>query len=295
MEVREIDLATFRNFAPSPDIVFNSADFNRLNESKAEKVVALAAFEDEKIVCAQIFGLKKGVWRAPFSAPFSSLTVKSGNSENIVNSFYSSVSKYFAEPLRLVWPAPFYPSPTPPKSSTTVNEYNYHYPLSRFAAYEQYLSRSGRYNHHRALKHNFSFFKTEDINRAYSIIAENRKAMGYPLAMSLNQVQDTIKIVHADFFVMTLDGKDVAAAMLFHTAPGIVQVIYWGDLPEARHARAMNHLAWRVFSWYAENRRDISIVDIGPASTDGILNEGLSQFKLSIGCIETLKPTITIQ
>ena len=86
----------------------------------------------------------------------------------------------------------------------------------------------------------------------------------------------------------------MAAAMIYHVAHEIVQVIYWGDLPQARHARAMNHLAWRIFGWYAHNRPDIRIIDIGPASSDGIRNEGLCQFKLSLGCVETIRPTLLI-
>lgn len=299
MEISEISLSefdgAFSGIYVSGSSAYTTGRFNLLNKSKAEDVKALVLFgSNGEPVAGQIFGLRNGLWRAPFSAPFSSITLAVECSVN-ANEFYREATSYLQGPIRLVWPAPIYPAPLPPDGEKIADDYNYHYPLERFGEYEKYLSRSGRYNHHRALKHSFDFFRTNDVGRAYHIIAENRQSMGYPLAMSLEQVLDTVKIIDADFFIMTLDGKDVAAAMLYHSAPGIVQVIYWGDLPSARYARAMNHLAWRVFGWYASNRPDIRIIDIGPASTDGVRNEGLCQFKLSIGCVETLRPNILIK
>ena len=291
-QIREIPTDEFDSLfgdAATP-VVFGSAQFNELNRHKAEKIKAMALFEDETAVCGQIFGLKDGEWRAPFSAPFSAPSL---NGATDPADFYNHI-KARLERVRLVWPAPFYPAPPCPVGSKVVEEYNYHYPLERFSHFEDHLSRSGRYNHHRALKHDFEFIKTDDIRRAYDIIAANRRAMGYPLAMTLAQVSDTVRIVPADFFLLRLNGEDIASAMLFHTAKGIAQVIYWGDLPAGRPARAMNHLAWRVFGWYASNRPDVSIIDIGPASSDGILNKGLADFKLSLGCVETRKPTLWI-
>lgn len=293
MELIETSLSRFGELFDSDDnrIVYNTASFNELNRAKAESVKAFLFYERGQLQAGQILGLSNGVWKAPFSAPFSSLSVKA---EVDVDDLYKILSKHVGRGLKLVWSPPFYPAVKPPKGFKTVNDYNYHYPLSRFNEYENYLTRSGRYNHHRALKHNFEFFKTEDVGRAYGIISENRKLMGYPLAMSLDEVMKTVKVVNADFFVMTLDGEDVASAMLYEVSPGIMQLIYWGDLPQGRSARTMNRLAWHVFNHYATERDNISIIDIGPASTDGLKNEGLCQFKLSLGCVETLRPTIFI-
>ena len=295
MCLKEISLNEFADLFPDnpckEGVVYNGASFNKLNASKAEAVRPVVGYVDGHAVAGQIFGIRDGVARAPFSAPFSSLSTSHDLS---VNEFYDQVRCFLNMPLRLVWPPDFYPVPPAPDSYKRICEFNYHYPLQRFADYEKYLSRSGRYNHHRALKHNFEFIKTDNIGRVYSVIAENSRLMGYPLAMSLADVEATVRIIPADFFLLTLDGADVAAAMIYHVSPGIVQVIYWGDLPFGRFARSMNSLAWHIFGWYAAHCPDIKIIDIGPASTDGVRNEGLCQFKLSLGCIETLRPTIYI-
>ena len=297
MEIKEIALDEFDSVFPSNlnPIIFSTARFNQLNRSKAEDVKALAMVDDDgSVLIGQIFGLRGRMWRAPFSAPFST-AAGAEISKQLLTEFYSLSADFLGSPLRLVLPPPFYPSSITPEVGAQVDDFNYHYPLSRYRNYESHLSRPGRKNHRNSLKHPFDFFKTDDIGRAYGIIAQNRKAMGYPLAMSLEQVEATSAIIPADFFVMAIDGTDCAAAVVFKVAPSIMQVIYWGDIPEFRVARPMNRLAWELFGWYAANRPDIDIIDIGPSSTDGVKNEGLASFKLSIGCVETLRPTITIE
>lgn len=290
--MEELSLSDFDRAFPHQPIAYTSGEFNGLNASKAESVKALALRENGgELVAGQIFGLRGGEWRAPFSAPFSCLA----GSHIYNNVYYAEARNALGGSIRLVLPPEIYgAAPSPHNAEVVYEDANYHYPLEQFADYEAHLSRAGKYNHHRALKHIFEFFKTDDVARAYGVIAENRRAMGYPLAMSLKQVEETIKIIPADFFVMQLEGKDVAAAMIYQAAPGIMQVIYWGDLPEGRYARSMNRLAWEVFGWYSRNRPEISIIDIGPASSEGILNDGLVQFKESIGCVRSSKLTVKI-
>ena len=291
MELRQLSLEEFGELFPRQFCVYDTPRFCALNATKAEDVGAFTLFDDHgQALLGQVFGLRGGIWRAPYSAPYS---FPSGNAIDRIPDFYSLLKEKLG-PIHLSFPPQAYLPCEAPAIGQRTDEANFHYPIERFADYELYLSRSGRYSHHRALKHDFRFEKTDDIARAYGIIAENRRAMGYPLAMSLEQVVETVQLVKADFFVLSLDEHDLASAMIYHVRPGVVQVIYWGDLPEARQYRAMNHLAYRVFLWYAENQPDVKIVDIGPASTDGIRNEGLCQFKLSIGCIETPKPIYSL-
>lgn len=295
MIISEIEVEKFGDLFPRQACVYDTADFCLLNGSKVETLKAFALFDDAgNAMVGQIFGLRDGVWRAPFSAPFSVVSINDGG-EKHVDDFYKEASDILKQPYRLVCAPGVYGTVMPHlNNADAVVDANFHYPMQQFADYEQYLSRSGRYNHHRALKHPFEFFETDDIPRAYAIIAANRQAMGYPLAMSLQQVLETVEIVPAHFFIMTLGSEDVASAMIYDAAPGVAQVIYWGDLPDYRNCRAMNHLAFKTFEWYSIHRPDVHTVDIGPASTDGVRNEGLCQFKLSIGCVETNKNTFMV-
>lgn len=296
MTVREIALEEFESVFPSAPAVYASAAFNILNRDKADRIAAFAACDgDGRPVLGQIMGLRDGRWLAPFSAPFSAPSAHGPVSVEALDEFYGAVRAHTHSPLRIVCPPPFYSDTAHPTIGRIVEDANFHYEMARFADYEKYLSRSGRYSHHRGRKTDFEFTKTDDIPRAYAVIEANRRAMGYPLAMSLDLVTRTVGgTVDADFFVLSHIGQDVGAAMLYSVTPGIMQVIYWGDLPHIRPARGMNYMAWRIFGWYADHRPDIRIIDIGPSSSDGVRNEGLCQFKLSLGCIETPKPTIYI-
>lgn len=295
MKIIETDISAIDNTPATTPTVYDSIGFCALNACRADRTAAFAAVDDSgRVMASQILGLRDGVWRAPFSAPFSAPRIAPHASDDTAARFYTALRRHTGLPLKIVLPPPPYMPPIPcPDGARVVDDANFHYDMARFADYEHWLSRSGRYSHHRGMKTDWQFTRTDDIARAYAVIEANRRAMGYPLAMSLEQVIATVSgPVEADFFLLSHDGRDMAAAMIYRVTPQAMQVIYWGDLPEARPLRAMNHLAWRVMQWYATNRPEIHTVDIGPSSADGVRNEGLCAFKLSIGCTETIRPTI---
>ena len=106
--------------------------------------------------------------------------------------------------------------------------------------------------------------------------------------MTWDQIQETVKVIKADFFIVQqAAGKAIAAAMVFHVAEKIVQVVYWGDLPDFAHLKTMNFLSYKVFEYYKS--KEIRIIDIGPSTENSIPNFGLCEFKESIGCDITSK------
>lgn len=169
---------------------------------------------------------------------------------------------------------------------------NYHFDLSRFPHYEDFIDRSARKNLHKAMAEDFVIShldssNADDISRAYGVISINRKEHGYPLRMSLHNVADTVKIIDADFFVVSHNGTDVAAAQVFKVTEDVAQVIYWGDLRQYASLRTMNFLAYKVFEYYYQ--KGFRILDIGPSTEDGVPNNGLCDFKEAIGCSVTQK------
>ena len=289
MEIRELTLEAFAKAFPTLPCVFCSAQFNALNASKASGLKAMAMFDGSTPVCGQIFGLREDMWEAPFSAPYS---LPSGI---LQPDFYEKVAESVSEPLELIWPSPIYTDITHPEGTVISEDVNFHYPLSKFANYEANLTRRARNHHRNALKHPFQLAKTENIAEAYAVFEYNHRVLGYRLAMSLQQVLDTVKIIPAEFFTLSLEGTVVAAAMLYNTAPGIMQVINWADLPEYRANQSMQALAYLLFQHYANERPDIHTIDLGPASVDGVRNEGLCKFKASLGALPTPKFTIRIR
>jgi len=168
---------------------------------------------------------------------------------------------------------------------------NYSFDLRRMAGdYLGLIWRNARKNLKRAQNHGLVLEPCSSIEEcwgAYEIIRKNREAKGYPLRMTWKQVERTIEILKADFFVVRHEDRGIAAAQVFHVARDIVQVIYWGELVESNHLRPMNFLPYELFRHY--DGRGGSIVDLGPSTEDSIPNYGLCDFKESIGCDTHLK------
>ena len=292
----------FARLFPKPSTVFGSAAFNMLNSHKAQRVEYLAGLDGAgSAEMGLIAGLRDGVWRSPFSAPMAAISWRNAPSIATVESFLRKVTEYLSPtPLRIVFPPSFVaPSMLSQIAGTAMNmashitaDFNFHYDLSLFPDFEKHLTPSARNKYHQSLKAGFTF-DTADIARAYAVIRANRTAKGYYLAMPLEQVEATAEAIDIDAFVLSLDGTDVAAAIVYRIAPGIAHVVYWGDTPGFERTRPMNILPYHIFSHY--HSLGFSIVNIGTSSTDGIPNHGLCNFKSSLGCTATIIPTCTIR
>lgn len=293
----------FSAFPDSPD-VFSSQAFTDVNIGRAEAVRFFVGFDEGKPVAGIILGLRDGAWHCPFSAPFGQIIWRSAPSLEHIYDFVSELADMLAgREISITLPPAFYnPQALTPAYGILANfarktywDFNYHYPLEHFPDFEARLDRAARKNFHRAKEQGFVFEATSDIARCYAVIKANRDSKGYPLAMSLGQVEATVRPlgpVEADFFVMSRQGKDVAAAMAYHVAEGIVQIVYWGDAPGFSAMRPMNILPYHIFGHYYECGE--RIVDVGPSSSRGIPSVGLCRFKRSIGCELSLKPTMIV-
>jgi len=111
---------------------------------------------------------------------------------------------------------------------------------------------------------------------------------GYTLSLTFEEIESTIKIIPADFFVCShLEFGNIASAIVFRIAKNIAQVIYWGDIPEYSHIKTMNFLSFKLFEFY--KLANIEFVDVGTAMLDSVPNYGLCDFKESIGCNMDMK------
>ena len=155
----------------------------------------------------------------------------------------------------------------------------------RLEDYVRNLSVKSRNMLSTALNENFQFIKCESLSdkeMVYKVVAQNHESRGYPLRMTWEQVKETIKIVPHDFFIVFNDATPVASAIVFHVTEEIVQVIYWGNIPDKLSAKSMNYLAYKLTAHYHE--RGMTYLDIGPSTENGVPNYGLCNFKQSIGC-----------
>lgn len=303
MEILELDVLEYEKLFPKPYHIFNTAKFNDLNKSKCEKVYYLA-FKDSKVRLGIILGLKDGVLNSSFSAPFGGFQfLKEDIGINQIDQSLAALDKWALlnqfKGVKIIFPPIFYNINFLTKLNNSLYranfqninlDINYQFPTNKFD--ENYLNRiwyNAKKNLKRGVNANLSFHKLNDDEGeiAYNIIAENRKQRGFPLRMTWEQVNETIAIIPADFFVVKNENNHIASAIIFRVTDDIVQVIYWGDLPQFSEYKTMNFLSYEVFKYYKDS--EIKFVDIGPSTENSIPNHGLCEFKESIGCDLSLK------
>lgn len=287
---REIRAEEYADADFSSAEVFDSPDFIRLNAPKADRVAYYAGY-----------GLRlalgrgtDGIWRAPFSAPYSIPTV-TNRAEYDFEAFAKELIKSLGR-VKFVLPPPFHSHAAEWREAlgkaglVEVIDYNYHYPLEQAGDFDRYLHTNTKRNLKSASRHRYVFEPKARLDEVYDFVAAHHQLLGYPMAMTRQQVLDTASVIDIDAMTLSLDGAIVAAGYFYHVAPGIVQMICWADDRTQLQLKPMPYFAKQVVQHYATNRK-LKILDLGPASSEGVKNEGLVRFKLGLGAIESEKPT----
>lgn len=287
--------------------VYNSVEFSELNRYKVENLHYLV-FKDTKARFGLVLGERNDGLYSPFSAPFGGFTTNKYQRFDIIDDAVNTLLQYSKERgkrIVITLPPPFYDewrlacyaNSLSRVAKKTSFEVNYHFLLSDFANYEAVMKRPGNSTLRQAMKGGLYFQKIEKddisgISRAYEVTRQNKAERGYPLRMSYEAIINTIKIIPADFFLVTYNNIDIAAAHVFRPCPGIYQPILWGDIREFAHLRPMNFLAYNLFKYYY--MQGVEIFDLGPSTEFTIPNYGLCSFKESIGCRSSLKLTFEL-
>ncbi|MDE6267228.1 MAG: hypothetical protein K2M07_07765 [Muribaculaceae bacterium] len=305
--ITELTAEQYSELDVNPAHCYNTVAFAELNSSKVERVHYLAWFIDGKLRVTLILGEDEATLRSPFSAPFGGFDCVRHPSDEDVEMIFNDLRNYAADlnkTLSITLPPLFYSNELSSFLIRAVNtpwinvtaDYNYHYNTAIPPDFNLPTFKEIRKKLRRANSAGFQFqlvIEEHKKREVYEVIRRNRESQGYPLSMTFGQIMSTEAIVRMDFFMMYDEARHpVASAICYHVAPGIVQVIYWGDLVDYRPLYPMNLFAMRVFAHYHE--AGIKIVDVGPSSTGGIPNRGLCTFKHRIGCELTSKYTLTI-
>ena len=308
MEIERISPLEYKQCIPVLYHIFNSVEFSELNREKCSDLHYLV-FKDKKVRYGMILGEKDQELKSPFSAPFGGFSFNKNERIEYLEEAVALLKEYARKQEKQVClslpPSIYEPTFISKSFSALLRggaeikyvDLNFQFETERYARYDDFIDRSARKNLHNSMQYNFQFLqldakKDEDVTRAYRVIKSNRDSRGFPLRMSLQAVLDTVKIIPADFFVLSYHDADVAAAQVYQVSPGIAQVIYWGDVTEYSNLRVMNFFTYKVFEYYYQH--GIKVLDIGPSTECGIPNYGLCEFKENIGCSVSLKYTLTL-
>ncbi|HPW93710.1 MAG TPA: hypothetical protein PLT31_00840 [Fibrobacteraceae bacterium] len=306
IECIQVSAADYSHFLTSETIVYQSVAFNELNASKVSQLRYLLFKRDGKAIAGLIVGEKGNVWLSPFSAPFAGFSFSKSFSLTTLDSIVSCLFDYIKKleiVLQITMPPLFYKQDLYLKlayvlqrySTSSYTDINYALDL-KTDDYDSILISTSRRHLNRAKSIPYVLKQVDTLEEkklAYDVIAQNYKAKGYPLKMSLNDLEKTMTFIHGRYFLLSMDEIHVASAIVYEVTPTIAQLIYWGDLSAYSLKRPMNLLAAELFEIY--KKRGFEFLDIGPASELGAPNTGLCSFKESIGCFADLKYHFTLK
>jgi len=310
MNIVETTSTEYDSLFSKDTICYNTAAFNAMNRSKSEEVYYLL-FKDDKLRLGLIVGRKGSKLLSPFSAPFggfsvldSALSVK--YIEKAVDALMVFCRTKGITELSMTHPPLFYNESFLTKVQHVLfqkgfkmedSDLNYIFHLKNILSNysTEILARNAKKNLKIALTKNFTFNigrSNKDLKDAYEIIRLNREAKGFPLSMTQKEMLQTAKVVRVDSFIVKLEKVAVASAIVYHVTDQILQVIYWGDLPEFATNKTMNFLTYKVFEYYY--KKSYNLMDVGTAMLNKKPNYGLCEFKESIGCVLQPKCTFTL-
>lgn len=305
MEIVEVSAEEYKKIIRKDTPVFSRKEFLELNSDKVDCIYYLVG-EDTKRRFAFAVGSKQNEWLAPFSAPFSNIVLLRESTTveqiwdfiNVLNKFAQTEK---AKSINIYLPANVYDEQTNARIINALlgNGYkmlfwdiNYSFDLKKInlETYSDDITHMARKNLKIALNNNLHLFhcdKFEDKVKAYNIIKTNREYRGFPLRMTQKQLMETVQIVEHDFFIVEVDGKELAAAVVYHLTKDVAQVVYWGNIPDTEHYKPINFLAYKLIEFY--KKLNFRLLDVGISTEGGKPNFGLCAFKESLGCTASMK------
>ena len=306
MEIFESTFAEYKTVFTSNYHVFNTAEFNNLNQDKCTEVKYLI-FKDSKFRLGLIAGVRNGYLLSPFSSPFGGFSfMKQDVQIDAIEKAVSLLEDYAKQNdfkgIKIALPPLFYSESFLSKvinvlyrcDFTLFNlDLDFYLPLFKVSNYADNIWYNAKKNLKISQKQEFLFSKCtiDDLEEVYDVIKKNREAKGKPLNMSLASVLATTDIIDTDLFVVRKDNVAVASAIVFNCTDTILYVPFWGDIPGYGTQKPMNYLTYKIFEYYFNLGK--KIVHIGISTEESQPNYGLCEFKESLGCEITPKLTFT--
>lgn len=123
----------------------------------------------------------------------------------------------------------------------------------------------------------------------FHVLEENRAQRGITLKYSLDYLHRLRPLFPGRVRMLLLrhESSVVAAALVYRMLPGVHYVAAWGDAGHQLPYSPINFMAHQVVKNAIED--GVHIVDLGISSVDGVVNDGLVQFKRNVGASTGLR------
>jgi hypothetical protein len=302
----EVDRNSYIKYFPGNSNPFISEAFIELNKDKVEKVVHLID-DGDKAVIGLIAGIKEGKLISPFSAPFGGFHFRNQNMyiseiEGFLNSLQHYIITHNLKGIEITLPPNIYHEMFNAKVinsfirlgfRSTLPEITNWVNLNDFRG--EFTQKNSREYYRQSIRNELSFLLVDEVDdkmKAYDLICQNRAKFGRPIYMSYEDIIKTNQLWPVDFFkVSSREGSLVASAIFYRCHPTISYAVFWGDSEKGRTLRAMDFLAFNLWSHYKQ--AGYTYIDLGISTELGSPNEGLLRFKESHEAVSSLRFTFT--
>ena len=302
----EVDTSTYNKHFPVNPNPFISEAFIELNKRKADKVVRLIDNSD-KPVMGLTAGIKEGILKSPFSAPFGGFHFRNENiyiskiEDNIKSLQQYIISQQF-KGIDLILPPNIYHETFNAKVINSLIRMGFRYSIPEITNWinlnqfkEEFTQKNSREYYRQAIRNELSFNISDDIKEnedLYELIRQNRAKFGRPIFMSFHDIINTGRLWPVDFFKVTSrDGLLVASAIFYPFHSEICYAVFWGNNETGRPLRAMDFLAFHLWNHY--KGLGYNYIDLGISTEQGNPNEGLLRFKESHDSTSSLRYTFS--
>jgi hypothetical protein len=298
----EIDANSYsKHFRIDPN-PFISEAFIEINKRKADKVVRLIDDSDQAVM-GLVAGIKEGILKSPFSAPFGGFHFKNeiiytSKIEDFLKSLQQYIISQKLKGIDLILPPNIYHETFNAKVINSLIRMGFQYAVPEITSWvnlnqfkERFTQKNSRTYYHQSVRNELSFDTTDDDEerrKIFDLICQNRAKFGRPIYMTFEDIINTSHLWPTDFFKITTRNNLLAASGIFYRYhPDICYAVFWGDNDTGRPLRAVDFMAFQIWSYYKS--MGYSYIDIGISTEEGNPNEGLLRFKESHDATSSLR------
>ena len=297
----ESGIISYRQYFPVDPNPFISEKFIELNRYKVDRVVRLVDDSSQPVI-GLVAGIKNGILKSPFSAPFGGFhfrkeNIYSGEIDRFLQLLSDYAESLLLNRIEIITPPDIYHMTFNAKMVNSLVRQGYQpalpeitnwVDLTRFDG--MFRQKNSREYYRQAQRNNLVFSVAQNEREKgiiYDLICENRSKFGRPIYMTLDNILSTGEIWPVEFFKVESGKNIVASAIFYRNHNEICYAVYWGDNDEGRPLRAMDFLVLNLFVYYKE--AGFRYMDLGISTENGIPNEGLLRFKESHEAISSLR------
>lgn len=287
----QVSKEVYRKHFPDDPSPFISEVFVNLTEKKQDKVIHLMKEGDSSI--GLLVGLKDGVVRSPFSAPFGGFHysheyMKYDQIFDFLSDLKEWVSGEGYQQISITLPPYLYQVDMNAKLVNGFVRTGFKMETPDLTNWLDLKKYNGEWNKsvvdqnlRKANKHGLQWSLVSSIgemNEAYQVIQRNREGLGRKIYMTFEDILKVNEVIPVDFFsVREISGKCVGAAVLYRGHATIVQGIFMGGDLEKRNLGTIDLMYMNIYNYYKV--KGFEFIDLGISSLHGEPNIGLLRFK----------------